>query len=169
MVFAFNPLPDDNFNPQFKSGELVNSYEMMMLDLIELCLGDRFRYFAEYPLEKICHRTGWIDDKETWQFLVSSHVDIAVMKKGLGSDRKAALVIECQSWYHDDPHAQERDNRKVQLLKTVGVPLIYIRQVAQDHRYYRFYTPDGTAEIFYNLVTQENRGELEAFLLRHCG
>lgn len=143
-------------------------FQYQYIFLLQLCLGDRFHYFAEYPLEKICQRPPhcWLD-KDDWKFLVNSRVDIAMMERDFGTNRKASLVVECQFRYHDNPEAQERDRRKAHLLKTVGVPLIYVRQVPQDPRFYRFYTPDDTEDVFYNIVTQENRDQIEILLQNH--
>lgn len=142
MTFALNPQDPIDY-PGFRSGELINEYEMIVLDIVELCLGDQFRYLPEYPLEKICQRpeSAWLD-KSDWQFLVSSRVDIAVMDRHFKTDRRAKLVIECQSHWHNNAVAERRDRKKVQFLASVGVPLIYVRRVEADQRFYRFYTPD---------------------------
>ncbi len=39
-----------------------------------------------------------------------------------------------------------------------------MQQVAEDERFYRFYTLNETAEIFYNLITQDGKQKLETFL-----
>ena len=168
FLSSHDNLDEPNFRG-FRSGELINMFEMTVTDIVELCLGNRFRYFAEYPLEKICQRpeNAWLA-KEDWQFLVSSRVDIAVIDRSCGSDRRAKLVIECQSRWHDNLMAQRRDRKKAQLLASIGVPLIYARQVEVDQRFIRFYTPEDQQETVYNLVTQSNRAELEAFFQQYC-
>lgn len=153
-----------NFH-DFKSGEIVNELEMLIMDNLEMILGDRFRYCPQVPLEVICRRpeNRWLP-KEDWQFLVSSKVDITVMERGCCASRQAKLVVECQSHYHDSLEAQLRDRKKARLLAAVGIPLIYVRLVDEDRRFYRFYTPHEKEEVLYNLITQKGRTELEAFL-----
>ncbi|WP_081694783.1 MULTISPECIES: DUF2726 domain-containing protein [Planktothrix] len=127
-------------------------------------VGDRFRYCPQVPLGVICsHSVGWLPN-EIWKFWVNSRVDIALMKRGFKASRNAKLVIECQSHYHDSLEAQVRDRKKAKLLEKVGVPLIYVRSVETDRRFYRFYTPDENTEVFYNIINQEGRTELETFL-----
>ncbi|MFY8176281.1 hypothetical protein, partial [Planktothrix agardhii] len=129
-----------------------------------MILGDRFRYCPQVPLGVICsHSVGWLPN-EIWKFWVNSRVDIALMKRGFKASRKAKLAIECQSYYHDSLEAQVRDRKKAKLLEKVGVPLIYVRSVETDRRFYRFYTPDENTEVFYNIINQEGRTELETFL-----
>ena len=164
--FSFN---SDDHSPQtfayFQNGDIVNELEQVIMDILEMVLGDRFRYCPQVPLEVICRRpeNRWLP-KEDWQFLVSSKVDITVMERGYRATRKAKLVVECQSHYHDLLDTQVRDRKKAKFLSSVGVPLIYVRRIEEDHRFYRFYTPNGQAEVIYNLITQEGRTELAAFL-----
>ena len=156
---------DSEALPYFQNGEIVNELEQVIMDILEMVLGDRFRYCPQVPLEVICRRpeNRWLP-KEDWQFLVSSKVDITVIERGYRATRKAKLVVECQSHYHDLLETQVRDRKKAKFLSSVGVPLIYVRRIEEDHRFYRFYTPNGQAEVIYNLITQEGRTELAAFL-----
>ncbi|HEY9301676.1 MAG TPA: hypothetical protein VIQ31_35995, partial [Phormidium sp.] len=124
-------------------------------------------YCPQVPLEIICSRPENFSrlPDEIWKFWVSSKVDIALMERGSRASRKAKLVVECQSHWHDSLEAQLRDRKKAKLLASVGVPLIYVRRIAEDQRYYRFYTPNEKQEVIYNLINQEGFTELEAFLL----
>lgn len=160
--FDFNS--EDDFIPDFENGEIINELEMIVMEIVEMILGDRFRYCPQVPLGVICsHSVGWLPN-EIWKFWVNSRVDIALMKRGFKASRNAKLVIECQSHYHDSLEAQVRDRKKAKLLEKVGVPLIYVRSVETDRRFYRFYTPDENTEVFYNIINQEGRTELETFL-----
>ena len=159
--------PDDSFNPKqnLRSGELLNSYEFTMLELLESLLGDQYRCFTQISLELICHRReNHRLSQEDWQLLVSSRVDIAVIDRTLGTDRQAKLVLECQSHFHDQLATQARDRRKAKFLSAVGVPLIYVRYIDNDSRFYRFYSPNGSQEMVYNLVNQEGRQEVASWL-----
>ncbi len=180
MAYAlnYNNSDDGNLNsdddllqtfPNFQSGEIVNELELVVIDMLEMILGDRnFRYCPEVPLEIICSRADTFSrlPDNIWKFWVSSRVDIAVMERGYCASRKAKLVVECQSHYHDRLEAQVRDRKKARLLASVDVPLIYVRRVDEDQRFYRFYTPNEQEAILYNLITQQGRTELEAFLQR---
>lgn len=150
----------------FQSGEVMNYNEQIITDILETILGrDRYYFYPQIPLSTICDRseTGWLENK-IWKFWVGSKVDITVLERGFGASRKAKLVVECQSHFHDSPEAMERDRIKAELLESVGVPLIYTRSVDEDRRFIRFFTPDGETEVFYNPITQDGRTELEAFL-----
>lgn len=74
------------------------------------------------------------------------------------------VVIECQSHWHDRLEVQVRDRKKAQLLSSVGIPLVYLRQIDRDRRFYRFSTPNEKEEVFYNSITQQGKTELQAFL-----
>ena len=154
MSYAYNSEEFDfnlegDFIPDFENGEIINELEMIVMEIVEMILGDRFRYCPQVPLGVICsHSVGWLPN-EIWKFWVNSRVDIA---------------FECQSYYHDSLEAQVRDRKKAKLLEKVGVPLIYVRSVETDRRFYRFYTPDENTEVFYNIINQEGRTELETFL-----
>lgn len=165
--FDFNS-DDDSLQifRQFQSGEIINELETIALDILEMVLGDRFRYCPQVPLEIICSRPETFTRLpiNLWKFWVSSRVDIAVMERGYCASRQAKLVIECQSHWHDRLEVQVRDRKKARLLASVGVPLVYLRQIDLDRRFYRFYTPNGQKEVFYNSITQQGRTELEAFL-----
>ena len=167
--FDFNS-DDDSLQtfPHFQSGEIVNELEMAIVDILEMVLGDRFRYCPQVPLEVICSRPETFSrlPDDLWKFWVSSRVDIAVMERGYCATRKAKLVVECQSHWHDRLEVQVRDRKKARLLASVGVPLIYVRRIDEDRRFYRFYTPNGGEEVVYNLITQTGLTQLEAFLLR---
>jgi Protein of unknown function (DUF2726) len=172
MSYAIHPNSSDfNTNspqpfPRFQSGEIINELELFAIDILETVLGDRFRYCPQVPLEVICSRTesdALLPDK-LWKFWVSSRVDIAIMKRGYCASRQAKLVIECQSHWHDRLDVQIRDRQKSQLLAAAGVPLVYVRRVDADRRFYRFYTPSGQNEVLYNAIAQTERTQLTAFL-----
>ena len=195
MSYAYNSEEFDfnlegDFIPDFENGEIINELEMIVMEIVEMILGDCFRYCPQVPLGVICshsvgwlmilgdcfrycpqvplgvicsHSVGWLPN-EIWKFWVNSRVDIALMERGFKASRKAKLAIECQSYYHDSLEAQVRDRKKAKLLEKVGVPLIYVRSVETDRRFYRFYTPDENTEVFYNIINQEGRTELETFL-----
>ena len=159
--------PNNSFNSKqnLQSGEILNSFEFTMLELLDALLGDQYRYFTQIPLEVICHRReNHRLSQEDWQLLVSSRVDIAVINRTLGTDRQAKLVVECQSHFHDQLATQARDRRKAKFLSAAGVPLIYVRYIDNDSRFYRFYTPNGSQEVVYNLVTQEGWQEVASWL-----
>ena len=195
MSYAYNSEEFDfnlegDFIHDFENGEIINELEMIVMEIVEMILGDCFRYCPQVPLRVICshsvgwlmilgdcfrycpqvplgvicsHSVGWLPN-EIWKFWVNSRVDIALMERGFKASRKAKLAIECQSYYHDSLEAQVRDRKKAKLLEKVGVPLIYVRSVETDRRFYRFYTPDENTEVFYNIINQEGRTELETFL-----
>jgi Uma2 family endonuclease len=177
MAYAFNYKNSENFDfnsdddsmqtfPHFQNGEIINELEIMIIDLLEMILGNRFRYCPQVPLEIICSRPENFSrlPDEIWKFWVSSKVDIALIDRTFPANRKAKLVIECQSHWHDSLEAQLRDRKKAKLLASVNVPLIYVRRIAEDQRYYRFYTPNEKQEVVYNIITQQGWAELEAFL-----
>ncbi|MGA9378150.1 MAG: hypothetical protein WBV73_05225 [Phormidium sp.] len=164
----------DNFHfdkaelfPHFQNGEIINDLEIMIIDLLEMILGNRFRYCPQVPLEIICSRPENFSrlPDEIWKFWVSSKVDIALIDRTFPTTRKAKLVVECQSHWHDSLEAQLRDRKKAKLLASVNVSLIYVRRIAEDQRFYRFYTPNEKQEVIYNIITQQGWAELEAFLL----
>jgi Protein of unknown function (DUF2726) len=166
MLYAFDCDNSLSSFPQFQSGEIINELETIALDIIEMILGDRFRYCPQVPLEIICSRPETFTRLpiDLWKFWVSSRVDIALIKRGCCASRKAKLVVECQSHWHDRPEVQQRDRKKARLLASVGVPLVYLRQIDRDRRFYRFYTPNGQKEVSYNSITQQGGTELETFL-----
>lgn len=93
------------------------------------------------------------------------------MRRGDDSDRRAKLVVECQSKHHDLPEKQKNDCMKAQLLKTVGVPLIYVRQVSgSEGTVYRFYTPDEKEEVSINWTcpTPREMKNLKVFFKKFC-
>lgn len=149
----------------FESGEISNEYEMIVMDMLEVILGDRFRYCPQVPLEIICSRSEFYHlPNDIWKFWVSSKVDIALMERTFPASRKAKLVVECQSYLHDLADVQKRDRLKAELLSAVKVPLIYVRRVEEDGRFYRFFAPDKQDEIYYNPITQAGQTELKTFL-----
>lgn len=147
----------------FKSGEVINELEMKVIDILEIVLGNNFRYCPQITLKSICPNAGWIP-KNIWEIWINSKVDIAVIERGLKTNRQAKLVIECQSFCHKLPEVKESDYHKSQILSTVNIPLIYVEQVPEDERFYRFYTANEKTGIFYNLITQDNRQQLKTFL-----
>jgi Protein of unknown function (DUF2726) len=151
--------------PCFFNGEVCNTFELTMLELLANLLGEKYLCCPQLPLEVICQRPdrNWLPD-EHWRMLVNSRVDLAIIDRSPGSDRRTKLVIECQSHYHDTDIQQHRDRRKAQLLEAADIPLIYVRYLDADSRYYRFYSVDGSKELLYNLVTQENREPLQKWL-----
>ena len=172
MAYAYNPEHseelelnfDEDFIPNFENGEILNELELMVMEIGEMILGDRFLYCPQVPLGVICSHSGaWLPNG-IWKFWVNSRIDITLIERRFRASRKAKLAIECQSHYHDSLEAQIRDRKKAKLLELVNVPLIYIRPVDNDRRFYRFYTPDEQTEVFYNIITQEGRTELELFL-----
>jgi hypothetical protein len=156
--------PQSTLN-NFFSGEVCNAFELTMLELIANLLGKQYLCCPQMPLGVMCQRPEytWLPD-EHWRMLVNSRVDIAVIDRRPGSDRRTKLVIECQSHYHDTEIQQRRDRRKAQLLEAAGIPLVYVRYLDGDSRYYRFYNVDESEEILYNLVTQTERPEVTAWL-----
>lgn len=154
--------------PHFQSGEIITELELVVIDILETILGDRFRYCPQVPLEVICSRTGYgirLPEK-LWKFWVSSRVDIAVMERGYCASRQAKLIVECQSHWHDTFEAQNRERQKSQFLADAGVPLIYVRRVDADRRFYRFYTPNEQNEVLYNAIAQTDGARLTSFLQR---
>ncbi|ANV84827.1 hypothetical protein AWQ21_10825 [Picosynechococcus sp. PCC 7003] len=153
-------------NINFQNGEIINDYEAFILELIEMLLGDRYRCWGQIPLGVICARPDDVPYLPTdlFKFWANSRVDIALLEKRIGVSRKAKLVIECQSHWHDTHEAQIRDRLKSQLLQSAGIPLIYVRRVDTDSRFYRFFTPDQSQEVLYNIITQAGKDELNEFL-----
>lgn len=151
----------------FYNGSIINSYESTLWELLELLLkniGSQYRCCPQIPLELMCARRQYLNDTELWKFWVNSTVDFAILDRSPGTDGKAKLAIECQSHYHDDPDQQSNDRKKAQLLNWAGIPLLYIRSLDQDYRYYRFYTPNGSHDLCYNLITQSPQAELQQLL-----
>jgi Protein of unknown function (DUF2726) len=155
------PSPLNNFS----NGEICNAFELTMLELITDLLGPQYLCCPQIPLEILCHRPErtWLPD-DHWRMLVNSRVDIAIIDRRPGSDRRTKLVIECQSHYHDTQIQQRRDRRKAQLLEAACIPLVYVRYLDGDSRYYRFYNVDESEGLLYNLVTQTERPEVTAWL-----
>lgn len=167
-ALAIAQLNQSRILPKFSNGEVCNKFEFSMLELLSTTLGEQYLCFPQIPLEVMCQRPehSWLPD-EHWRMLVNSRVDIAIIDRRPGSDRRTKLVIECQSHYHNTEIQQRRDRRKAQLLDAAGIPLIYVRYLDTDSRYYRFYRPNSSQAILYNLVTQERRQELSQWLQSH--
>jgi hypothetical protein len=172
IMYAFNyNYKEDNDQDDlnsftFENGEIINENELIIMELVEMLLGNNYRYCPQVPLGVICPRSenqGYLPNN-WFKFWANSRVDIAILEKGFKAQRKVKLVIECQSHFHDLLDVQVNDRKKQKLLSLVKVPLIYVRRVEEDGRFYRFYTPDQKEEIYYNIVTQENKAELLNFL-----
>src|SRR5919202_2404567 len=102
----------DFFTADFERGELISGYALSILELVRGMLGEDYWYFVEFPLQIACpKREGvYLNDKTLWQFWVNSRVDIIVMNASLGQNcRKACLMLECQSPWHDLQDEQRRD------------------------------------------------------------
>lgn len=125
MVYS---LSSNTPNP-FRKGPIVNDLETQVIELMELLLPSQYRCCPQVPLEVICPRSSDSSrlPDNLWRFWVNSRVDIAVMDWGQGSDRAAKLVIECQSWYHDNPEAQERDRSNICLVATSNRPVLNLQ------------------------------------------
>ncbi len=167
-MYALNhpeTVADLTHNINLHSGEVYNDYEAFILELVEMLLGDHYRCWGQIPLGVICARPHdvYLPEK-LFKFRANSRVDIALLEKGIGVSRKAKLVIECQSYWHDNHEAQTRDRLKAELLQSAGVPLIYVRRVNTDSRFYRFFTPDQSQEVLYNIITQTEKRQLRDFL-----
>ncbi|KKI99494.1 DUF2726 domain-containing protein [Prochlorothrix hollandica] len=155
--------------PHFYNGPIINGYESSMWELLELLLqplNPHYRCCPQIALELMCarDRNHYLQDSDLWKFWVSAKVDFAILDRSPGSDSKAHLAIECQSHYHDDPDRQSNDRKKAQLLAWAGIPLLYIRPLDQDYRYYRFYTPTLSHDLCYNLITQSPQADLQTLL-----
>ena len=152
---------------EFQSGEVLNSYESITWELLEHHLPAHYRCCPQIPLELLCarSRSQYIGDNTLWRFWVSSKVDFAILDRQPGADRTSKLVIECQSHYHDNADQQSNDRKKANLLDLAGIPLLYVRSLDRDYRYYRFYTPDERYDLCYNLITQEPKAQLQQLLL----
>jgi hypothetical protein len=155
--------------PIFYNGPIVNSYESITWELIESALkviSPNYRLCPQIPLERMCarDRNQYLEDSELWKFWISSTVDFAILDRSPGTDSKAKLAIECQSHYHDQPDQQSNDRKKAQLLAWAGIPLLYIRPLDQDYRYYRFYTPNFSHDLCYNVFTQSPQIDLQNLL-----
>jgi len=153
----------------FSSGNIINPYESNMWELLELLLqsiNPHYRCCPQIPLELLCarDRNQYLQDSELWRFWVSSKVDFAILDRSPGSDGKAQLAIECQSHYHDNSDQQSNDRKKAQLLAWAGIPLLYIRPLDEDYRYYRFYTPTLSHDLCYNIITQFPQADLQNLL-----
>lgn len=153
--------------PNFYNGSIINSYESTLWELLELVLQKikpDYRCCPQISLELMCARNQYIEDSDLWRFWVSSKVDFAILDRSPGTDGKAKLAIECQSHYHDSSDQQSSDRKKAQLLAWAGIPLLYIRPLDQDYRYYRFYTSNCSHDLCYNLITQSPQTELQQLL-----
>jgi len=157
------------FTADFERGELVSGYALSILELVRSALGEDYWYFVEFPLQIACpKREGvYLDDKALWQFWVNSRVDIIVMNAGLGQNcRKACLMLECQSPWHDLEEAQRRDRTKFDIITSTNTPLIYVRY-ADYPRVLRFWSEANGDEAFYNPFTQAGKTKVNEFFKRH--
>lgn len=157
------------FSSDFERGELISGYALSILELVRGALGENYWYFAEFPLQVACSkREGVYLNNKTWQFWVNSRVDIIVMNASLGqSCRKACLMLECQSPWHDLEDAQRRDRAKFNIIASTKTPLIYVRY-ADYPRILRFWSESSDDEAFYNPFTQDGKTELREFFARYC-
>ncbi len=154
---------------QFERGQLLSAYELSILELVHETLGNDYWYFVEFPLQLLCNKSEHTYlPKELWQFWVNSRVDIAIMNASMGEHcRKACLILECQSPWHDLDGAEQRDRTKAQIISSTGIPLIYVRY-ADYPRVLHFWVADGSESVDYNPFTYEGKVELAAFLRKHC-
>ncbi len=158
------------FTADFERGELINGYALSVLELVRGMLGENYWYFVEFPLQIACNkREGiYLNDKTLWQFWVNSRVDIVVMNSNLGENcRKACLMLECQSPWHDLEDAQRRDHTKFNIIASTKTPLIYVRY-ADYPRVLRFWIEGSNDEVFYNPFTQDGKTELKEFFTHYC-
>ncbi|MEH2073561.1 MAG: hypothetical protein V7K57_04100 [Nostoc sp.] len=158
------------FTADFERGELISGYALSIMELVRGILGENYWYFAEFPLQIACpKREGvYLEDKTLWQFWVNSRVDIIVMNPNLGEHcRKACLMLECQSPWHDLEDTQRRDRTKFDIIASTKIPLIYVRY-ADYPRILRFWSHANRDEVFYNAFTQDGKTELKEFFTRYC-
>lgn len=160
----------DLFTADFERGELISGYALSILELVRAMLGEDYWYFVEFPLQIACpKREGiYLGDKALWQFWVNSRVDIIVMNASLGQNcRKACLMLECQSPWHDLEDAQRRDCTKFDIVTSTKTPLIYVRY-ADYPRVLRFWNEVSGDEVFYNPFTENGKTELKTFFTHYC-
>ncbi|MEH1886841.1 hypothetical protein [Nostoc sp.] len=158
------------FTADFERGELISGYALSIMELVRGILGEKYWYFTEFPLQIACpKREGvYLEDKTLWQFWVNSRVDIIVMNPNLGEHcRKACLMLECQSPWHDLEDTQRRDRTKFDMIASTKTPLIYVRY-ADYPRILRFWSQGNSDEVFYNPFTQDGKTELKEFFTRYC-
>lgn len=157
------------FTANFERGELISGYALSILELVRIFLGAEYWYFIEFPLQIACpKRQGVYLDKSQWQYWVNSRVDIIVMNANLGHNcRKANLIVECQSPWHDLEDSKQRDRTKLSIINSTSIPLVYVRY-ADYPRVLRFWVENSRAEVLYNPFTQEGRAELKEFFTRCC-
>jgi hypothetical protein len=158
------------FANDFGRGELISGYALSILELVRGALGEDYWYFVEFPLQIACPKRegAFLKDKTLWQFWVNSRVDIIVMNTKPGQNcRKACLMLECQSPWHDFEDAQRRDRTKFNIVKSTNTPLIYVRY-ADYPRILRFWKQDSNDELFYNPFTQDGKTKLKKFFTYCC-
>jgi hypothetical protein len=158
------------FTNDFGRGELISGYVLSILELVRGTLDEDYWYFVEFPLQIACpKREGvYLNDKTLWQFWVNSRVDIIVMNTKPGQNcRKACLMLECQSPWHDFEDAQRRDRTKFDIVTSTNTPLIYVRY-ADYPRILRFWRQDSNDEVFYNPFTQDGKTILKEFFTHCC-
>lgn len=139
---------------------LVNDYEESILEFLQTCVGENYKIHTQVSLSHICEPDS-ILNSELRKFLFSSSaVDVLITD----SNYMPCLAIESQSRYHDSPKAIERDQKKANLLKLAGVPLIYTRV-----RRCRFlHLSSNCKEVVFNLYTGEGQEEAKALIKKHC-
>jgi hypothetical protein len=152
----------------FERGEMVNAYALSIAEILRRVLGNEYWYNFEFPLQLLCNKgEHTFLPKELWQFWVNSRLDITVMSTKLGQNcRKACLLVECQSPFHDWPDAEQRDHMKANIIRPTGIPLIYVRY-ADYPRILKFWT-DSTEEVFYNPFTGDGWEALTRLIKNQC-
>ncbi|MDX2243753.1 MAG: hypothetical protein NW224_24010 [Leptolyngbyaceae cyanobacterium bins.302] len=155
------------FTANFERGELISGYALSILELVRIFLGEEYWYFIEFPLQIACpKREGVYLDKSQWQYWVNSRVDIIVMNANPDHNcRKASLMVECQSPWHDLEDSKQRDRAKLNIINSTAIPLVYVRY-ADYPRVLRFWVENNRDEVFYNPFTQEGKAELKEFFTR---
>ena len=143
---------------------MVNAYVLSVAELLRNILGHDYWYSFDFPLQMLCNKREHIFlPKELWQFWVNSLTDIAIMSSQFGNFcRKASLLVECQSPFHDWPEVEQRDRTKAEIIESSGIPLIYVQYVDYP-RVLQFWN-NAQDEVLYNPFTGESRTELLRFL-----
>lgn len=155
-------------SPEFERGEMLNPYALSILETIEPFFSYPYRCFPEFPLQLLCNKDEFTRlPIELWRFWVNSRVDIAVMQSTVGTScRKASLILECQSPWHNLEGAQRRDSAKASIIASAGIPLVYVQYVDYP-RVLRFCLAGSQQDVLYNPFNQEGRNALGLFLKRH--
>ncbi|MGC1393122.1 MAG: DUF2726 domain-containing protein [Coleofasciculaceae cyanobacterium] len=139
---------------------LVNDYEEGILEFLQTCVDENYKIYTQVSLIQICEPDS-ILDSELRKFLFSSStVDILITD----SNYMPCLAVESQSGYHDSPKAIERDQKKANILKLAGVPLIYTR--VRRCRFLHLSCSDK--EVVFNLYTGQGQEEAKALIKTYC-